>query len=157
MSTTITLFLDFDGVLHPDHSPPAQLLCRLDLFEPWIRQQPAQLEVVISSTWRQKHTFDALRGMFAPDVGTRMVGVTPPFHHIDDVPYEIYPFPREVECLEWLRVHRTPSSRWLALDDGERLFRPFCENLVLTDPQSGLLPSDLQKASRWIERMASSA
>ena len=53
-------FLDFDGVLHPDRSSVDLYFCRLTLLEPWLRKRP-QIEVVISSSWREAHPLDELR------------------------------------------------------------------------------------------------
>jgi hypothetical protein len=52
------VFLDFDGVLHPD--PPSNelpLFCRAMLLEEWLVQHP-DVCVVISSTWRLKRSLD---------------------------------------------------------------------------------------------------
>lgn len=45
------LFLDFDGVMHPDLCPRSEWFERLPMFERWLRGHD-QIEVVISSSWR---------------------------------------------------------------------------------------------------------
>jgi len=45
------LFLDFDGVLHPEFSHESRHFCCLPVLEQVVRQLQ-DCEVVISSTWR---------------------------------------------------------------------------------------------------------
>lgn len=45
------LFLDFDGVLHPEHCHESKHFCCLPVLEDALRQAP-EWQVVISSTWR---------------------------------------------------------------------------------------------------------
>jgi hypothetical protein len=134
MKSELILFLDFDGVLHPD--PPsnsAPLMCRAPLLQAWLEQYP-QVSVVISSTWRLKRTLPQLQALF-PEWSDRIVGVTP------NIPQEIYQ--RQHECETWMRDHSKPWVHWLALDDRAWNFRPFERRLVLTDPTTGLTESDL--------------
>ena len=51
------LMLDIDGVLHPGQSGT---LIYLPLLETWLRAHP-DVDVVISSNWRETHTLDELR------------------------------------------------------------------------------------------------
>ena len=45
------LFLDLDGVLHPEHCHESKHFCRLPILEAALRQVPETI-VVITSTWR---------------------------------------------------------------------------------------------------------
>ena len=56
------LFLDFDGVLHPDG---IALFSRLGLLEEYLLKMP-EIEIVISSTWRETQGFDELKNYFSP-------------------------------------------------------------------------------------------
>ncbi|WP_205895069.1 HAD domain-containing protein [Metapseudomonas otitidis] len=51
------LFLDFDGVLHPEYdgqaTPADVVFCHLPRFEAVMRDHP-EVEIVISSTWREQ-------------------------------------------------------------------------------------------------------
>jgi len=58
------IFLDFDGVLHPDG---VGLFSRLPLLESFLSRMP-EAEIVVSSTWREDHTLDELRQfVFTPE------------------------------------------------------------------------------------------
>jgi hypothetical protein len=132
------LFLDFDGVLHPD--PPnsqAPLWCRAPLVQDWLTRNP-HVSVVISSTWRLKRTTAQLQALF-PAWGHRIVGAT------SDLPQDN--FQRQFECESWLREHAKPWTAWVALDDRAWNFRPFEKRLLLIDRATGLMPDDLLRLS----------
>ena len=138
MKSELILFLDFDGVLHPD--PPqstAPLMCRASLLQEWLALNP-QVAVVISSTWRLKRTLTELQMLF-PLWGERMVGVTP------NIPQANYQ--RQHECESWMREHSKPWVPWLALDDRAWNFRPFEKRLILTDRNTGLVDADVVRLS----------
>jgi hypothetical protein len=128
------LFLDIDGVLHaqgrkPDGSRITPHFSCKPRFEEWARGYP-QLQLVISSTWRQIYPLPALRGKFSPDIAARVIDVTPRF--VDEKPYM-----RQREILAWLAKHRTPETPWLALDDTVSEFYPGCPQLVACRPEIG--------------------
>lgn len=54
------LFLDFDGVLHPEHCHESRHFCSLPIMEEALRQVP-ECRVVITSTWRLEQPYEALR------------------------------------------------------------------------------------------------
>jgi hypothetical protein len=62
----LILFLDVDGVLHPEGPSREPKFCRLPLLEEWLRGRPG-VEVVISSSWREVHPFEELVSFFAED------------------------------------------------------------------------------------------
>lgn len=132
-----TLFLDFDGVLHPYTAPSACLFVRVIHFERVMRQFP-DWQIVISSSWRDHQTLDEMCRRFSADIAERIVGVTPAFHRLDGVPTSLKHHPREAECLAWLTANGCSSEPWLALDDWPFLFRPDCPNLFQVDTTTGL-------------------
>ena len=136
------LMLDFDGVLHPDPCPGGDLLfCRLPVLEEVLREFPA-VEIVITSTWRQTRSLSELKEFFSPDIAQRIIGATPNWQDHAELAEQIGPsYIRSVEIEAWLRIRGQPWLQWLALDDKRHWFRPFCENLVLSDPATGLTAS----------------
>ena len=69
-----TVFLDFDGVLHPEFCHESKHFCCLPLFEEVLRKVP-DCEIVIASTWRLQTPIDVLRAHFSHDISPRIVGV----------------------------------------------------------------------------------
>jgi hypothetical protein len=62
------LFLDFDGVTHPDPHEAEELFTRLPLIEEVLRGFAACM-IVISSNWRDSHPLEEMREFFAPCPG----------------------------------------------------------------------------------------
>ncbi|HBO6002487.1 hypothetical protein I5I46_01585 [Pseudomonas aeruginosa] len=106
------LFLDIDGVLHPDPPQPDQRLRSLPRLVEILRDFP-QVEVVISSLWRSKLSLDQLRDLFPVDMRERIIDLTPIAERIDGW----LPARREGEILEWLEASGRSDEPWLAIDD----------------------------------------
>jgi hypothetical protein len=123
------LFLDFDGVLRPLHGEKAVFPC-LRRLEQVLREHP-DIDIVISSSWREEHELPALRNHFSPDIGARIIDSTPVFEYLDHVHV------RQAEITEWLQGHKREAELWIALDDDDWLFEPAHPNLVLVDPEFG--------------------
>src|SRR5437764_815182 len=103
------LFLDFDGVLHPDpccHQD--QLFCRLPLLEALLRELPS-VDIVISSNWRANRSLGELRQLFSPDIGRRIIGMTP-LQPEDDPPSDLTHYPRHAEISAWLKQSSRASE-----------------------------------------------
>jgi hypothetical protein len=124
------LFLDFDGVLHPEYdgepTPVDRVFCHLPRFEAVMREFPS-VEIVISSTWRHQFTLDELRARFSRDIAARIIGATPETDPIDG---QYLPARREGEILEWLAATGRENVPWLALDDAAWQFQQHRERLV---------------------------
>lgn len=131
------LFLDFDGVTHPDPCGDEELFCRLPLLEELLREHPC-VEVVISSSWRLTHSLAQMRAFFAPDMRARVVGATPVRPRTAGLPRELADYERERECVAWMMNRRSRGAAWLAVDDRAWSFRPGCEQLVLTRTGVGM-------------------
>lgn len=124
------LFLDFDGVLHPEHdgepTPADRVFCHLPRFEAIMRDFPS-VEVVISSKWRCQFSIDDLRSRFSPDIAARIIGATPQTDANDD---QYLPARREGEILEWLAANGRENAPWIALDDASWQFQQHRDRLV---------------------------
>lgn len=119
------LFLDFDGVLHElDRS--MGLFSREEHLAHVLRDYP-QIEIIVSSAWRQDYTLQNIRTFFLTDLRNRIVGVTPTFdiHDAGDISGSRY---REI-----LAYLDGSTADWLALDDDASLFPSGCAELVLCD------------------------
>lgn len=130
------LFLDFDGVLHRDGAPVDELFCKIPVLEQALRRCP-DVDVVISSSWREVHPLDEIQEYFSPDIGVRIIGVTPVRPALEEIPTQLWSFVREAECVAWITENR-PAASWIALDDQAWRFRPFSPNLILVNGELGL-------------------
>jgi hypothetical protein len=137
------LFLDFDGVLHPFNQPNGTFVL-VPEFERVMRDFE-NVDIVISSTWREAHTLDELRSPFSPQIQQRIIDVTPIFND----PQQLYI--REMEIMVWLREAGREHEPWVAIDDSEWFFSPGCRNLILLDADIGFN----EKAGRELRRRLS--
>lgn len=123
------IFLDFDGVLRRETSPPYcfDQDC-LENFESAIRHS-ATSKIVISSTWRLATPLKELRSRFSSDVAARIVGVTP--ENLEEETYE-----RHAEIKAFLEDKKLTALPWVAIDDDPVHF-PKGSPVIFTDPKKG--------------------
>ena len=140
------LFLDFDGVLHPDevrvHRERSSVLLHAEghaLFESASILEdllaPYDLPIVLSTSWAQVFSFDYARDQLPPGLRARVVGATfDPMHKL------AWRWPRWTRYDQInLDLARRKPQRWLAIDD-DALGWPTEElaSLVLTPRHEGL-------------------
>jgi Swiss Army Knife RNA repair-like protein len=132
----VIVFLDFDGVLHPDPCLDARRL-----FENALRLADAlsdfpRVALVLSTAWRHGATYEQLLVLLPEQLRERVIGVTPNFSDFSSAA-ALIPYRRQAECMRWLLQNRLQSEAWLALDDRPAGFTPYCENLIECDPETG--------------------
>jgi hypothetical protein len=137
------LFLDFDGVLHPEPCLREQAFCQLPRVERILRDF-ASVEIVISSTWRldwkdPAESTSQMRKHFSADIAPSVIGVTPDHRYLErsTAPKGLGEYQREWECRSWLRTHRKKGTPWLALDDRVWWFQPNSPNVMIVPFYSG--------------------
>lgn len=131
------LFLDFDGVLHPEHCHQSKHFCRLPILEAALRQVPETI-VVITSTWRLEQSLGDLRQRLSPGIGSLIQGVTPRYCSLENIQNTLLAYEREAECNARLWSNNLLHCNWLAVDDRSWHYRPFCKSLLLVDGRDGL-------------------
>lgn len=130
------LFLDFDGVLHPEPCfDRTQFFCFLPRLENVLRDF-SSVNIVISSTWKDNRSLNDLRGFFSEGIRHRVIGTTPHWRDCTEM-LEIIGFQRQAEIEAWLRNSPEPWESWIAIDDKPYLFRPFSANLIKTESAIG--------------------
>lgn len=143
------LFLDFDGVLHPFPMGPddKHLSAVASLWR--ILEKNPELSVVITSTWRERHTLEELVALLSANGGGqfkhRFVGVTPTLEGADYIPGV-----RQREIESWLANHAPQNAPYIILDDIEDYFDSNCRNLYLVDGSIGLTESDVEAVGLWL-------
>ena len=137
-SASPTLFLDFDGVLHPNGAQVEDYFCRVDFLALTIAE--FDLDVVISSSWRFHLSFKRLLEYFPEPFRGKISGVTGEAC--------IGRNSRWKELQEYIRVHG--NNNWRALDDSGFEFPPECPELILCDGARGVQERDLTTLRRWL-------
>ena len=149
------LFLDFDGVLHPEGLGVAQdhrLFCCLPYLHQILRAAP-MVEVVFSTSWRFLHSQAELVtwvSQAAPELAPRFIGQTPCLE-AQNRPQGIIGL-REDEIRAWLAMNGQEDRPWLALDDRADDFLPGCDGLYLVDWQTGLTREDVEAILKGLPR-----
>ena len=146
------LFLDFDGVLHPVHAQADQLFTAIPLLELVLREFP-NLDVVVSSSWREVHPLDELLEYFSADIRSRFIGITPARPELAEVPDDLWSYVREGECAVWIARHR-PWVPWIAVDDDAWRFKPHSKRLFLVEGKIGLTAASLEALRLRLEALA---
>lgn len=156
------LFLDYDGVLHPDavyRTSQGIVLRRqgLRLFE-WAPLLEAALaphpevRIVLSTSWVRVVDFDHSRQRLPPGLQTRVIGAT--WHsQMDEFEWET--LSRFNQVMRYVVRHRL--QRWLAIDDdAEGWPTHYRMQLVLTDSELGLsADKTIRELAEKLARLAS--
>lgn len=145
------LFLDFDGVTHPEPCKKDDFFQSLPLIEDVLRRHPGVL-VVLSTTWRKNHPLEELRVRFSTDMEHRVIGGTP-FISIDErawYPVPLSERPRQREVQAWLHQNRTLTHPWIAIDDRPWWFESECRNLLVTDRIAGFTETNADQLHNMI-------
>ena len=130
------LFLDFDGVLHPD---PCYDAARLFEHAPrlaGVLDAYPEVGVVLSTSWRTVRPEQELLDALPESLRTRVLGATPKFSECSGRAARL-PYRRQAECLQWLENQGMTEIPWWALDDRPDWFVPYCEHLIECDSLTG--------------------
>jgi hypothetical protein len=144
------LFLDFDGVTHPEPRGDSDPFCCLPEIEEVIRLYERRLEIVISSSWSELFSLDDMKMYFQPDVARLIVGNTRIIGRRHFLPGKRRQFERQWEVEQWLKENR-PDANWLAIDDRDYWFEPHCPHLLLTNAKTGFTRRDADRLVLMIE------
>ena len=130
------LFLDYDGVLHPD-----PCLNSRRLFEN-VPRLNASLEefpevcLVLSTSWRTMQGLKELMSPLPEGLQSRVLGTTPIFSSFTAPPH-LMPYKRHAECVQWMVDNDQSDRDWFAVDDRPAWFAPYCDYLIDCDSQRG--------------------
>jgi len=140
--SNVVLFLDFDGVLHPDGEaaldenfrllPNPNLFCWKGLLHELLKPHP-EVQIIVSSDWRRLFDDESLVRLLGP-LGNRFVGVV-----------ETLGSPRSQEILG--EAARRSIERWVALDDHVSVHEAAREDcrFIACDPRLGVSNPETQK------------
>lgn len=111
------LFLDFDGVTHPETglSDKAEVFCEIDRIEALFDDYP-EVSIVLATSWQMLSSLDRLKTVFRSEYRDRIEGGT------GELSPESYSYSRGRTAEMWM-AKRGHGRRWLSLDDDARAFR----------------------------------
>ena len=134
-----TLFLDFDGVLHPSSASEGCYFVHADRLVASLGNSPC--EIVISSSWRFAFELQKIKRKLPDRMAGRIVATTGDAY--------IGPFARYNEILEYLALN--PCGDWRALDDSTFEFPAKFSKLIACDGRKGLDNQVLTHVSMWLQ------
>lgn len=146
---TPIIFLDFDGVTHPE--PSNEAFTQLPLIEEVLRAYPL-VPVVLSTSWREQLPMDVICANFSSDIESRIIGATPVMDwakrnsHVVPISRNSRQF--EVEL--WMYLYLTMDHPWIAIDDREHWFEAGCRNLLTTNRNTGFTSDDAKQLHKMI-------
>ncbi|WP_107688123.1 HAD domain-containing protein [Neisseria wadsworthii] len=150
----MVLFLDFDGVLHPwPFKKRTDCFSQVPVLEAFLnRPEYADIDVVVSSSWREGRGLAELQVLFSPGFGRRIVGATPVFRK-PVFRKKTEKGMREREILAWLEQNGRAGESWLALDDLEGFFDQHKDRVFFCDNSTGLTEDDLPALALMLKRV----
>lgn len=119
------IYLDFDGVMHPRIRDRIYFE-HMEALEAILREN-RNVQVVISSSWREVFKFEEMRDYFAEDVADQIIGVTPVLKGKS----------RCEEVMQHL-LDTGYGGNFIVLDDDASEFPADWPPLLLCDPAVGL-------------------
>lgn len=150
------LYLDFDGVLHPNEvyrqrggvmllpqhhrSAGHRLFEHAGLLDSMLEPYPA-VRIVLSTSWVRCLGFSVARSYLPPTLAARVVGAT--YHSAMRYTMEFEHMSRGQQVLA--DVQRRLPRAWLAIDDdGEAWPNQHLDKLVLSHPDKGISEHQVQ-------------
>ena len=137
------LFLDFDGVLHPNFSQEGEYFSRTSYLVDALDGFAGDFEIIVSSSWRF-HYWPAhvLLQKIPKAIAPLVTGFTP---EVGPGRYQRY---REIGA--YLKV-RSGSPDWRALDDAIGEFPKGCSELISCDGRVGLDDLGVTALKLWLQ------
>ncbi len=136
-----TLFLDFDGVLHPLGSDKSDNFKCCSYLESSLADIPC--EIVISSNWRIKNSVEYMISILPENIGKRVIGIT------QIIPPQKFKRYREISL--FISANHLEKDNWIAVDDMFWEFPKSCTNLVICNPNQGLSLKEKNKITNWLK------
>ena len=147
------LFLDFDGVLHPDrysltNYDPDRVFKNNEMFS----QAPLlagllteySCQIIISSSWRFTHSLEEMKEKLPKSIAKNVIGTTGEAY--------VGPHPRYNEIKEYLISSNKSLFSWRALDDSKIEFPNGCTDLILCDRNTGIASKQIQELKKWLQK-----
>ena len=135
-----TLFLDFDGVLHPTLAQPSVLFIHGSRLAEALR--PYTVDIVISSSWRFHFSKEEYLAKLPAELAGQVVGATGEAH--------IGKFARWHEIQRYIKKHRI--KEWRAIDDSSFEFPSGRRELIACDGSIGVASAQLDLISGWLRQ-----
>jgi hypothetical protein len=133
------LYLDFDGVLHPNSFEKGKAFCLMSVLESALKG--SDVRIVVSSSWRHHETQAYIQSLFPASIRSLLSGFT-------GEPL-VGRWGRWNEISNHAALHGV--TEWRALDDAVSEFPPDCPNLISCEGHIGLQEFQVNLLRKWIK------
>jgi hypothetical protein len=133
------LYLDFDGVLHPNSFDKGKAFCLMPMLERALNG--SDVRIVVSSSWRHHESKAYIQSLFPASIRSLLSGFTG-----DPL---VGRWTRWNEISNHAAVHGV--TEWRALDDAVSEFPPHCPNLIACEGHIGLQELQINLLRKWIQ------
>ena len=133
------LYLDFDGVLHPNSFEKGKAFCLMPLLERAL--SGSDVSIVVSSSWRHHENQVYIQSLFPAAIRSLLSGFTGE--------------PLVGRWARWNEISNHAAlhgvTEWRALDDAASDFPPDCPNLISCEGHIGLQEFQVNLLRKWIK------
>jgi hypothetical protein len=162
MQTKHIIYLDFDGVLHPDsvfleNGKPAlkhcdetdgdeTLFCWAYILEHHLKPYP-DVRIILSTSWVPALGFDKAKKVLPTSLQDRVIGATWHNKYAESLGLTRHNW-MYLSRYSQIATHRSRNlnARWIAIDnDDDNWDQRYRDNLVHTDDWRGLAPTETQE------------
>jgi hypothetical protein len=138
------IFVDFDGVLHAVKDPQG-FFSKSKMFSDKLAPHKDNFYIVVSSSWRETFDFDTLVEAFGEELKSQVIGITPVLKEgLDDGG-------RYLEIKKYCLENGIKDNQWIAIDDMPILFPDNFSNLIITNGETGITSSILDKIEDFVK------
>lgn len=143
------VFLDFDGVLHPNQATPEQRFQHVDALMDLLDEHP-EAELVVSSSWRFHFSWEELQAEVPHRLAARLTAATG-----QALPGRIQRHAEVSAFVRRLEAEGQGARPWCALDDCSWEFPPDCDELIACDGARGIQEPELCRLQGWLSQLGS--
>jgi hypothetical protein len=135
------IFLDFDGVLHPNFSLGREYFSQMGYLLDALDGFAEDVEIIISSSWRFHWPEDVLLQKLPKSLAALITGATP---MVEPGRHQRY---REIQAY---LGSRSEQHDWRALDDAKNEFPKGCVELIGCDGWIGIDEAIVLRLRGWL-------
>jgi len=135
------IFLDFDGVLHPENPAPNQLFSNAYMLDNFLRDY--QCQVIVTSSWQFSPKYQSFLNILPGFLAKSITGETQCSFKGNAS--------RLKEINHYLHMKHLSNIDWVAIDDKSEKFPDNFSQLILCDSLTGITEKQISILKNWFD------
>jgi hypothetical protein len=135
-----TIFLDYDGCLHPSHHEVSERFNRAQLLDECLRPSARNVEIVVSSSWRFNYSPVELQAFLPTSLAKLVTNAT------GSAVIGRHARWREIQAY----VSAYGIKDYKVIDDSRYEFPDSCDALVHCNPSIGIDTEQIKQLEAWL-------